>query len=118
MNSEKFAADKTALLIVDPYNDFMSEGGKLYDAIKDTALAVNCFEHMRQLIAVARRERIQIFVVPHHRAKPDDYAGWQAITGPQSQTKAKQVFAAGTWGGEWNDEFGPKAGDVIIQEHW
>jgi nicotinamidase-related amidase len=24
------AADKTALLIVDPYNDFMSEGGKLY----------------------------------------------------------------------------------------
>jgi nicotinamidase-related amidase len=25
--------DQTALLIVDPYNDFMSEGGKLYEAI-------------------------------------------------------------------------------------
>ena len=24
--------DQTALLIVDPYNDFMSEGGKLYEA--------------------------------------------------------------------------------------
>jgi hypothetical protein len=29
MTSPAFAADRTTLLIVDPYNDFISEGDKL-----------------------------------------------------------------------------------------
>jgi hypothetical protein len=28
MATSTYAADRTALLIVDPYNDFVSEGGK------------------------------------------------------------------------------------------
>jgi hypothetical protein len=32
-------------LIVDPYNDFMSEGGKLYEATKETAEAVRFYAH-------------------------------------------------------------------------
>jgi nicotinamidase-related amidase len=36
MTTTTYAADSTALLIVDPYNDFMSEGGKLYEATKET----------------------------------------------------------------------------------
>jgi len=31
MTTTTYAAASTALLIVDPYNDFMSEGGKFYD---------------------------------------------------------------------------------------
>ena len=34
MTTTTYAADRTDLLIIDPYNDFMSEGGKLYEAIK------------------------------------------------------------------------------------
>jgi hypothetical protein len=40
MTTTTYAADRTALLIVDPYNDFMSEGGKFYEAIRKTAEAV------------------------------------------------------------------------------
>ena len=29
-----------------------------------------------------------------------------------------KAFEAGTWGGEFNPEFGPQEGDVIIKEHW
>lgn len=32
MTMPTYAADRTALLSVDPYDDFMSEGGKLYEA--------------------------------------------------------------------------------------
>jgi hypothetical protein len=35
-----YSADDTALTIVDPYSDFMSEGGKLYERSKETAKAV------------------------------------------------------------------------------
>src|SRR5262249_17836895 len=36
----------TALLVIDPYNDFISEGGKLWDRLKAVAEANNCVPHM------------------------------------------------------------------------
>jgi nicotinamidase-related amidase len=37
-----------------------------------------------------------------------------------SQLRANQAqgFAAGTWGGEFNPEFDPSDGDVVVLEHW
>ena len=50
MTTTTYAADRTALLIVDPYNDFMSEGGKFYEATRATAEAVGFYDNMRKLI--------------------------------------------------------------------
>ena len=44
----------TALLVIDPYNDFISEGGKLWDRLKGVAEANNCVPHMLQVLNVAR----------------------------------------------------------------
>lgn len=55
---------RTALLIVDPYNDFMSEGGKLYAITKPTADSVGHYENMRKLIPAVRAAGIQVFIVP------------------------------------------------------
>jgi hypothetical protein len=40
MTTTTYAADRTALLVVGPYNDFMSEGGKFYEATRETAEVV------------------------------------------------------------------------------
>ena len=40
----------TALLVIDPYNDFISEGGKLWDRLKSVAEANNCLPHMLQVL--------------------------------------------------------------------
>jgi hypothetical protein len=45
MTTNTFAADRTALLIVEPYNDFMSEGGKFYEAAKETAETVGFYNN-------------------------------------------------------------------------
>ena len=37
----KFDKEITALLIIDPYNDFISEGGKIWDRTKNVAEANN-----------------------------------------------------------------------------
>jgi hypothetical protein len=50
MTSPTYTADRTALLIVDPYNDFMSEGGKFYEATREMAEAVGFYDNMRKLI--------------------------------------------------------------------
>lgn len=113
-----YAADKTALLIVDPYNDFMSEGGKLYNAIKETADASGLYGNLRKIIPAARTAGIQIFVLPHHRSQEGEFDHWQHMTPFQKKGVPGQAFAKGTWGGEFNPEFGPKKGDIVVQEHW
>ena len=38
VNTQAYEKDITALLVVDPYNDFISEGGKIWPRIKAVAL--------------------------------------------------------------------------------
>ncbi|MES3100621.1 cysteine hydrolase family protein [Sphingomonas faeni] len=112
------SADTTALLLLDPYNDFMSEGGELYGWLKDVADAVDCWGNQRKVLAAVRAVGIQVFVVPHHRWREGDCANWKAMNPSQIISDDMQVFAAGTWGGEWHPELAPKPGDVVITEHW
>jgi nicotinamidase-related amidase len=113
-----YIAAQTALLIVDPYNDFMTEGGKLYDMIKETAAASGLFDNLRRIIPAAREAGLRVFIVPHHRPTGDDYQHWQHLNMFQAQTQGSNAFAVGTWGGEFNEEFGPKPGDIVVKEHW
>jgi nicotinamidase-related amidase len=113
-----YSAERTGLLIVDPYNDFMSEGGKLFNAIKATADASGMFDNLRKIIPAARSAGIQVFIVPHHRSHHGDFDGWQHINMFQKAGLPTKAFEVGSWGGEFNPEFGPQPGDVVIKEHW
>ena len=117
MTAINYSADDTALLIVDPYNDFMSKGGKFYERTKETAEAVGFYDNMRKLIPAVRAAHIQVFIVPHQRWR-GDYRGWKHMNPSQTRANEDQDFAAGTWGGEFHPEFGPREGDVIVLEHW
>ena len=113
-----YIANRTALLIVDPYNDFMTEGGKLYNAIKPTADASGLFENLRKIIPSVRAAGIKVFIVPHHRSCEGDFDGWQNISMFQKAGLPTKAFEVGTWGGDFNPEFGPQKGDVVVKEHW
>jgi nicotinamidase-related amidase len=118
MTTTNYSADDTALLIVDPYNDFMSKGGKIYEHTKETAEAVGFYDNMRKMIPAVRAAHIQAIIVPHHRCREGDYKGWKHMNPSQIRSNEAQDFAAGTWGGEFYPEFGPREGDVIVLEHW
>ena len=53
MANLKYDKDITALLVIDPYNDFISEGGKIWDRIKDVAETNNCVPHMLEVLNAA-----------------------------------------------------------------
>ena len=118
MTEITYGAGHTALLIVDPYNDFMTEGGKLYNAIKPTADSSGMFTNLRKLIPAFRKAGVQVFIVPHHRAHDGEYDGWKHINMFQEKNIPTKAFEVGSWGGEFNPEFGPQPGDVIVKEHW
>jgi nicotinamidase-related amidase len=118
MTTTTYTPVQTALLIVDPYNDFMSEGGKLYQATKGTADAVGFYDNMRKLIPAIRAAGIQVIIVPHHRWREGFYRRWKHMNRSKIQGNQNRAFAAGSWGGEFHPEFGPQPGDIVALEHW
>ena len=114
-----YEPELTGLLIVDPYNDFLSEGGKLYGASKATLDANNVVEHMRVILAAARAAGVQVFIAPHHRWRESDHHTHWKTTPPIGQATAHgKVFEDGTWGGSFHPDFEPKPGEVVAHEHW
>jgi len=108
----------TALLLVDPYNDFLSEGGKFWPLVKEVAGQVGALDNLRALLAAAREQGMPVFIVPHHRWEAGDFERWEHPTPYQRQTAAAESFARGSWGGEWHPDFAPRPEDVVIREHW
>jgi ureidoacrylate peracid hydrolase len=118
MAHAKYDPKTTALLVIDPYNDFISEGGKAWGVMKGVAEANDCVPHMLQVLTAARRAGIRVVYVPHRRFRPGDYEGWRHIAPIQKLTWQYKIFEEGTWGGEFRSEFLPQPGDLIALEHW
>jgi ureidoacrylate peracid hydrolase len=108
----------TGLVVIDPYNDFISEGGKVWDRIKGVAEGNQCIPHMLQVIEAARKAGIRAFYAMHRRYRPGDYETWKYIAPIQKAAWSRKTFEYGTWGGEIRGEFQPQPGDVVTSEHW
>ncbi len=109
---------RTAVLLVDPYNDFLSDGGKLWPLLEPVATAVALLDNLRIAIAEARSAGVQVLFVPHRRWEEGNYAGWDHPNLNQQGVNQQQIFARGSWGGEFHPDFQPHPGDVLITEHW
>jgi nicotinamidase-related amidase len=108
----------TALLVIDPYNDFISEGGKLWDRLKGVAEANGCVPNMLHVLNASRRAGLRVFYALHHRYRPGDYETWKYIAPVQRAAWSHKTFEFGTWGGEIRSGFEPQPGDIVAAEHW
>jgi len=118
MAKATYEKDITALLVIDPYNDFISEGGKLWDRLRSVAEAINCVPNMLRVLTTARKAGFRVFYALHHRYRPGDYDTWKYIAPIQKAAWSRKTFENGTWGGEIRSEFAPQPGDIVAQEHW
>ena len=118
MANLKFDKEITALIVIDPYNDFISEGGKVWDRLRDVAEANGCVPNMLQVLNAARRAELRVFYALHRRYRPGDYETWKYIAPIQKAAWLRKTFEDGTWGGEIRIEFEPQPGDIVALEHW
>jgi len=118
MTNVTYNKDITGLLVIDPYNDFISEGGKVWYRLKGVAEATKCVPHMMQVLDAARKAERRVFYALHRRYRPGDYETWKYIAPIQKATWSHKTFEYGTWGGEIRREFEPQPGDIVALEHW
>src|SRR5215472_18153227 len=118
MAEQTFEKERTALLVVDPYNDFISQGGKIWDRIRDVAEANNCVPNMLNVVNASRKTGLRVFYALHRRYRPGDYETWKYIATVQKASWARKTFEYGTWGGKIRSEFEPRSGEIVATEHW
>jgi ureidoacrylate peracid hydrolase len=114
----EYRGRSTGLVVIDPYNDFISEGGKVWDRLKEVADANGCVRNMSQVLQAARNADIQVFYALHRQYRPGDYENWKSIAPIQQAAWSRKTFEFGSWGAQLRSEFQPQPGDVVAQEHW
>lgn len=118
MANTDYPRGSTALLCVDPYNDFLAEDGKMWPALSEVSVSVDLHANLAKLRAAAREAGLAIFILPHHRHRADDFEGWAHLTPFQAAAHEHEMFAEGSKGGDWYEGFGPDHGDIVVKEHW
>jgi nicotinamidase-related amidase len=93
-----YVASRTGLLLVDPYNDLLSDGGKLWPRVKGVADAVGTLSNLCALAEAARKLGVVVLYVPHRQWREGNYDRWR-YPGPwQTMLDRETVFVADTLG--------------------
>lgn len=113
-----FDSGRTALLLVDPYNDFLAADGKLWPLVAAVAEEVGLHQNLAEVVGAVREAGMQVVIVPHRRWADGDLDGWSHPS-PYALSGYKMgLFAAGSRGGEWYPGLAPQPGDLVCSEHW
>jgi nicotinamidase-related amidase len=113
-----YSSDNTALLVVDPFNDFLSEGGKLWNRTKETVKGVNLIENLKKILLTARASGIKVVYVPHRNYEKGDFGDWKFRAPTHEGCLKYSLFERGSWGGEFHSDLLSQSGDYIAQNHW
>jgi nicotinamidase-related amidase len=92
--------------------------GKLWHWVKEIAEQLKLLDNLHTIVRTAREAGITVFHVPHHRMEPDTYKDWKYPAPYQLQAAKSQIFAKGSWGGTFHDDFQVEPGDIVATEHW
>ncbi|KAK6227624.1 hypothetical protein QIS74_01179 [Colletotrichum tabaci] len=117
--SSNFALEKTAVVLIDPYNDFLHPEGKLFPAVQESLTATDTVAHLKTLVAAARSRRVPIFYALHQHWKEGIFDGWRHVN--PAAAAATGVFQEGGWGVEILDGLQPDLKgnrDVVVSKHW
>ncbi len=113
-----FPRGRTALLVIDPVNDFLSEGGAAWEMTKGTVQLHDVVGHLKQAIAGARARGIPVLMGPMAYTE-EDYAehALHRRSGINRLMYETKMFLAGSWGADFHPELQPETGDIVLQPY-
>merc|ERR1712228_746245 len=106
-------ARKTAALFIEYQNEFTSEGGKLYDAVKDVMEANGMLNKSVTVASAVRKAGGKVFHAPISFA-PDGSDNPNKDLGILAGCANDKLFIAGTWNAEFCDSMRPEQQDVVV----
>ncbi|MGC8602639.1 MAG: cysteine hydrolase family protein [Desulfomonilaceae bacterium] len=119
----KIPKEKTAIVLIEAQNDFLTPGGTMYQYIADQLKERNVIANLQRLLGGARG-KVKIFYVPFQAFQPGfpelkkGGPGTEGLRGIEMDMKADWgtgAWVAGTPGPEIIDQLTPQKGDVIVR---
>ncbi len=74
-NQIGYSAKDTAIVVIDPQNDFLSPQGVTWGLVGESVQANGTVEHIKQLFSAAKEHGYDVFISPHYYYPTDK--GWQ-----------------------------------------
>ena len=113
-----FPPERTALLVIDPVNDFLSEGGAAWDLTRNTVRSHHVVENLRRVIEGARARGVPVLFAPMAYTR-EDYAEHELHrrNGIHRIQFERKMFLAGSWGADFHPDLQPAEGDVVLLPH-
>ncbi|WP_445681087.1 cysteine hydrolase family protein [Radicibacter daui] len=109
-----YSPDNTALLMVNPINHILSEGGVVWRQIRAVAQGVDMLANMRRLLAAARENGFRVVFISRRYWDESSFDSWRHPTPWQRQAAAHGFFQEGSWGADWHPDFAPEAGELVV----
>ncbi|OAP59634.1 hypothetical protein AYL99_06932 [Fonsecaea erecta] len=112
-------ANQTAVILIDPYNDFLHPNGKLNPRLAESIAATGTIEHLKEVVATARKNKIPIYYCLHVQTDKYSFEGWHMMNWSLTSLKENLVFEKGSWGAGIYEglEPDPENGDVVVSQH-
>lgn len=116
MNHESLK--KTAVVLVDPFNDFLAKGGKMWPFVESTVADGKIVERLAAVVATARKRHVLVAYAPHRHTSEGDYLNWKHYSPSQAGSRDFTLFEKGSWGAEFHPALKAQPGDLVAQNHW
>ncbi len=116
--SVHFEPDRTALLVIDPVNEFLHEDGAAWAMTKSTVRKNDVVAQLQRLTAGTRAAGVPVLFGPMAYTA-EDYAdgSLQRRTGINRLMFENRMFQAGTFGADFHADIQPQPGDVVLNPH-
>ena len=105
--------ETTAIILVDDDNDFLSEGGKLNNAVKPVIERYGVIDNINSLMRSARKHGVLVIHVPIVFS-PDYREMGDSPYGIFKVVKEAGAFQRGTWGAKVADVLDAHDSDIVV----
>ena len=113
-----FDPARTALVVIDPVNDFLHEDGAAWEMTKSTVKKNDVVAQLARVAAGARDAGVPVLFGPMAYTA-EDYAdaGLQRRSGINRLMFENKMFLAGSFGADFHADVQPQPGDIILAPH-
>ncbi|KAJ4987714.1 isochorismatase hydrolase [Stagonosporopsis vannaccii] len=91
---------KTAVVIVDVYNQFLYPTCELNGLVSESLATSNAIIHLKELVSAARRYHLPILYTLHQTPYEENCEGWQHTDATGLQDTSSMTVEDGRWGTE------------------
>ena len=105
----------TALLVIDPQNDFLAESGVVWDLVGEGVVNNNVVEKLKNLISKAKESGVNVFYSPHYYDK--EFDAWKNNNPIDSLMFERKMFDRNSSGSDFHPDLMPDEKTILCAPH-